>query len=79
METVNEIKYFSPDGRKTVPNGHYIQKAGFIKECVENSKKFKTENYQFLIREDFEIVEEIHGNGIINDVVTKFKAIAKDF
>jgi hypothetical protein len=59
--SVNEIKYFSPDGRKTVPNGHYIQKAGFIKECVENSKKFKTENYQFLIREDFEIVEAIHG------------------
>lgn len=58
---IKEIKYFSPDGLKTVPNGHYIQKGGFIKECIDNSKKFKTENYQFLINERLEIVEAIHG------------------
>ena len=57
---ITEIKYFSPSGRKNVPNGHIMQKGGFIKECIDNSKKFKTENYQFLINEDLEIVEAIH-------------------
>ena len=58
---ITEIKYFSPSGRKNVPNGHIMQKGGFIKECIDNSRKFKTENYQFLINEDLEIVEAIHG------------------
>jgi len=57
---ITEIKYFSPSGRKNVPNGHIMQKGGFIKECIDNSKKFKTENYQFLINEVLEFVESIH-------------------
>jgi|694.fasta_scaffold138071_2 hypothetical protein len=55
---INEIKYFSPNGIKKVPNGHQIQKAGFIKECFENSKKFKIGNNQYFINENFNIIED---------------------
>jgi hypothetical protein len=57
---ITEIKYFSPDGRKTIPNGHPYQKGFFIKECKDNLTKFKTENYQYLIGENLEIVEAVH-------------------
>lgn len=57
---ITEIKYFSTDGRKTIPNGHPYQKGSFIKECEDNLVKFKTENYQYLISENFGIVEAIH-------------------
>ena len=59
---ISEIKYFSPDGIKKIPNGHPLQKGGFIKECVENSKRFKTGNNQYLINEDMTISEAVHPN-----------------
>lgn len=59
---VVEIEYFHPGNIKSIPNGHPIQKAGFIKECIDNNKKFKTLNYQYLIKEDYEVVEAIHPN-----------------
>lgn len=34
-----EIKYFSPDG-KSMPNGHSLQRGGFIQECRRNSNNF---------------------------------------
>lgn len=58
--TISEIKYFSTDGRKNIPNGHVFQKGGFIKECKDNSNKFKTENYQYFINDSLEIVEAVH-------------------
>ncbi len=58
--TVKEIRYFSPSGRNTLPNGHPIQKGGFIKECIDNKDKFKTGNYQFLIKENSDVIEAIH-------------------
>lgn len=65
---ITEIKYFSPDGRKTIPNGHPYQKGGFFMECKANLAKFKTENYQYLIGETYGIVEAIHHNqyGLFN-------------
>jgi hypothetical protein len=57
---ITEVKYFSTDGRKTIPNGHPIQKGGFIRECELNKRKFKSNNYQYLITENFKIVEGIH-------------------
>jgi hypothetical protein len=59
---VREIKYFSTDGIKDIPNGHPIQKGGFVKECIDNSNKFLTNNYQYLITEKFDILEAIHPN-----------------
>lgn len=56
---VKEVKYFSPDGRKTIPDGHGIQKAGFLRECKLNSEKFTIKNIQYLINEDFEVVEAV--------------------
>ena len=35
-----EVKYFSPDGRKNIPNGHPIQQGGFISECKANLNNF---------------------------------------
>lgn len=35
-----EVKYFSPDGRKNIPNGHPIQKGGFISACKANLNNF---------------------------------------
>lgn len=35
-----EIKYFSTDGRKTIPNGHPLQKGGFLSECRKNLDSF---------------------------------------
>ena len=35
-----EVKYFHPDG-KTMPNGHGIQRGGYIKECKDNTEKFE--------------------------------------
>lgn len=55
-----EIKYFSPDGRKTLPNGHPIQKGGFVKECEDNKNKFTHLNHEYLINERFELIEAIH-------------------
>lgn len=57
---ITEIKYFSPDGRKKIPNGHPYQKGSFIKECKDNLIKFKTENYQYLFGENYGVVEAIH-------------------
>ena len=34
-----DVKYFSPDGRKNIPNGHSIQRGGFINECKEEAVK----------------------------------------
>ena len=57
---ITEIKYFSTDG-SSLPNGHPIQKGAFIKDCQDNSKKFKSENFQYLIiNENFQIVESVH-------------------
>ncbi len=56
---VKEVKYFSTDGRKTIPDGHGIQKAGFLRECKLNSEKFTIKNIQYLINEDFEVVEAV--------------------
>jgi hypothetical protein len=58
---IKEIKYFSPDG-KSLPNGHPLQKGGFIKECRDNINKFKSENYKYFITKDFRLVEAIHHN-----------------
>lgn len=58
--TITEIKYFSTDGRNNVPNGHVLQKGGFIKECKDNSEKFTTENYQYFINDNLDIVEAVH-------------------
>jgi hypothetical protein len=57
--TIKEIKYFSTNG-DTLPNGHQIQKAGFIKECNDNSDKFKIANFQYFISKTFELVEALH-------------------
>jgi hypothetical protein len=59
---IKEIKYFSIDGSNNVPNGHTLQKGGFIKECIDNSNKFHTENYQYMITKNFNILEAIHPN-----------------
>lgn len=37
---INEIKYFHPSGRKTLPNGNHYQKGGFLKECKDNVDSF---------------------------------------
>ncbi len=37
-----EIKYFHPSGRTTLPDGHPIQKGGFIHECSVNSNSFES-------------------------------------
>lgn len=60
--TISEIKYFSTDGRTSVPNGHVIQKGGFLSECHDNKEKFKTENYQYFIDNSLNIVEAIPPN-----------------
>lgn len=36
-----EIKYFYPSGRTTLPNGHPIQKGGFLRECRINNNSFE--------------------------------------
>ncbi len=56
---ITEIKYFSPDGRNSVPNSHILHKGGFFKECKDNSEKFTTENYQYLINDNLDIVEAV--------------------
>ena len=38
--SIQEIKYFHPSGRKTLPNGSHYQKGGFIKECKDNAESF---------------------------------------
>ncbi len=55
-----EIKHFSPGGRKTLPNGHPIQKGGFVKECEDNKNKFTHLNHEYLFNERFELIEAIH-------------------
>jgi len=57
---ITEIKHFSPEGIENIPSGHPTQKEGFIKECIDNSHKFKSENYQYLIKTDFNSVETMH-------------------
>lgn len=37
-----EIRYFHPSGRIALPNGHPIQKGGFLRECRINSNSFET-------------------------------------
>lgn len=56
---IKEIKYFSSNGVHKIPNGHIIQKGGFVKECLDNSKKFKSENYHYFINYNFELFEAI--------------------
>ena len=34
-----EIEYFHPEG-KTMPNGHSIQRGGYIQECIKNAESF---------------------------------------
>ena len=38
--TIQEIKYFHPSGRKNLPNGNFYQKGGFIMECKNNANSF---------------------------------------
>jgi hypothetical protein len=57
---IKEIKYFSNDGNNKLPNGHPFQKGWYLKECLDNSNKFKKYNNQYLIKENFELVEAIH-------------------
>jgi hypothetical protein len=66
--SIKEIKYLSTDGRKNIPNGHFLEKAGFIKECTDNSNSFITDNHQYILNKDFSIIEGIHGNqyGLFN-------------
>lgn len=59
---VIEIKFFSPEGRNTIPNGHPIQKSGFIRECNLNREKFTINNNQYLINDELNIREGIHPN-----------------
>jgi len=57
---IKEIKYFSPTEQKTIPNGSYYQRGGFIGECVKNSKSFITDNYEYLIDVNGNLTEAIH-------------------
>ena len=36
-KNVTEIKYFSPTEQKTIPNGSYYQRGGFVTECMKNT------------------------------------------
>lgn len=58
--TIKEIDYFSVNGINKLPNGHPLQKSGYIKECSDNSKKFKTNNFEYLISNKLTLVEAIH-------------------
>ena len=58
--SIKEIKYFSPTEQKTMPNGSYYQRGGFIGECVKNSKSFITDNYEYLIDVNGNLTEAIH-------------------
>ena len=57
---IKEIKYFSPTEQKTMPNGSYYQRGGFIGECVKNSESFITDNYHYLIDVNGNLTEAIH-------------------
>lgn len=54
--TIQEIKYFHPSGRKELPNGNFYQKGGFIRECSMNANSFV-------------LSEDIHGDpyGTVDD------------
>ena len=55
-----EIKYFSPDGRKDLPNGSIYQKGGFIYNCKKNKARFIEFNNQYFINNDGNMCEAIH-------------------
>jgi hypothetical protein len=55
--SIKEIKYFSPDGRNTLPNGSIYQKGGFLNECRINKESFSENNYQYFIDSKFIITE----------------------
>ena len=38
-KSISEIKYFHPSG-KTLPNGSFYQKGGFLSECKINKESF---------------------------------------
>lgn len=65
---VREIKYFSPDGRDTVPNGIHYQKGEFFKACKKNFESFQTFNFQYLVNKDYvvkineNLLEGLHQN-----------------
>lgn len=58
-KNVKEIKYFSSNGVRSIPNAPGIVKGGFFLDCMNNSKKFKSENYQYFINENFELFDAI--------------------
>ena len=59
-KNITEIKYFSPTEQKTMPNGSYYQRGGFVTECMQNSESFITDNCQYLIGVDGNLTEAIH-------------------
>ena len=60
ISRINEIKHFSPTENHNLPNGHGMQKGGFLHDCEVNSRKFKQFNEQYLITSKLNICEAIH-------------------
>lgn len=56
---IKEIKHFSPDG-KSMPNGVFYQKGGFLMECDKNFNNFITDNNQYLIDRNGVVNEALH-------------------
>lgn len=59
-KVINEITYFHPSGRMTLPNGSNYQQGGFLKECRDNEKKFNltTERTLYKFNGDGEVISE---------------------
>ena len=58
-ENVIEIRYFSPEGHTKIPNGHPLQKAGFLKDCIDNKNKFNislTKGGVIVLQNKFKVV-----------------------
>jgi hypothetical protein len=68
LSSLQEIKYFSPNGNNKLPEGHPYQKGSYIRECKKNEDSFLMFNYQYLIDSNFNLVdaskltETIHPN-----------------
>lgn len=54
----SRIKYFSKDGQ-SMPNGHSIQKGGFLQACAANADSFWVHNCQYFIDNDFKLVANV--------------------
>ncbi len=57
IKNIKGLKYFHPSGIEKIPNGHVIQKGGFLKECEDNRNSFSTKNSQYLIDDKFNLIE----------------------